>query len=377
MQKTENYKQTEVGLIPEEWEVKFIKQVAPLQRGFDLPTKDIKTGPFPVVYSNGIVNYHNDFKVKKPGVVTGRSGTIGKITFVEKDYWPHNTSLWVTNFFDNDPKFVFYLFNNLRIERFASGSGVPTLNRNDVHDFKIPLPPLPEQTAIASALSDMDALIAQTEKLIEKKKAIKQGVMQDLLKPKEGWVKRKLGEVADVVGGGTPSTHEPTYWNGDVNWFTPTEVGYSKYLIESNRKITKKGLESCSAKIHPVGTVLLTSRAGIGDLGILKFEAATNQGFQSLIAKKELDNEFLYYLMTTKKNELIQNSSGSTFLEISPQKVKAIDLSIPSIKEQKEIALTLSEIDDMIFTHESKLQKLKLQKQGMMQALLTGKIRLV
>ncbi|EIM74406.1 restriction modification system DNA specificity domain-containing protein [Nitritalea halalkaliphila LW7] len=92
----------------------------------------------------------------------------------------------MTNFFDNDPKFVFYLFNNLRIERFASGSGVPTLNRNDVHDFKIPLPPLPEQTAIASALSDMDALITQTEKLIEKKKAIKQGVMQELLQPKEG-----------------------------------------------------------------------------------------------------------------------------------------------------------------------------------------------
>lgn len=172
------YKQTDVGVIPVDWVVKKIENIAPLQRGFDLPANELKNGNYPVVYSNGINNYHCIFKVKAPGVVTGRSGTIGKVTFVEKDYFPHNTSLWVTNFKGNDPKFIYYLYLKIKLERFGTGSGVPTLNRNDVHSVKIPLPPLPEQQAIASALSDVDALITALELLITKMRNIKKGAMQ-------------------------------------------------------------------------------------------------------------------------------------------------------------------------------------------------------
>jgi type I restriction enzyme, S subunit len=133
-----NYKQTELGLLPKDWEVKTIKDVAPLQRGFDLPSREIEKGIFPVVYSNGIVNYNKTYKVKGPGVVTGRSGTIGNITYVDKDFWPHNTSLWVTNFRNCIPKYIFYLFKYIDLKKFSSGSGVPTLNRNDVHEYKNP-----------------------------------------------------------------------------------------------------------------------------------------------------------------------------------------------------------------------------------------------
>lgn len=131
------YKQTEVGVIPEDWEVKMIYNIAPLQRGFDLPTKLLETGAYPVIYSNGIENYHSCYKVKGPGVVTGRSGTIGKITFTKDNYWPHNTSLWVTDFKGNDPNFIFYLYNKIKLERFGTGSGVPTLNRNDTQKAKM------------------------------------------------------------------------------------------------------------------------------------------------------------------------------------------------------------------------------------------------
>jgi type I restriction enzyme S subunit len=158
--------------------VKRIGDFAPLQRGFDLPTSQIQIGRYPVVYSNGILNFHNRFQVKGPGVVTGRSGTIGNVTFVEDDYWPHNTALWVTSFKGNVRRFVFYLYTTLRFEQFASGSGVPTLNRNDVHAFKVKVPNDPdEQTAITAILSDMDAEIAA----LEEKLAIKQGRMQELL----------------------------------------------------------------------------------------------------------------------------------------------------------------------------------------------------
>jgi type I restriction enzyme S subunit len=165
-----------------EWEVKILGEVAPLQRGYDLPTPQLKAGPYPVVYSNGVLNHHAAFQVKGPGVVTGRSGTIGKVSFVEQDYWPHNTSLWVTSFKGNDPKFVFYLFTRIGFERFATGSGVPTLNRNDVHAFKVTMPPTKEeQTAIASILFDMDAEIAALEARLAKAHEVKQGMMQELL----------------------------------------------------------------------------------------------------------------------------------------------------------------------------------------------------
>ena len=162
--------------------MKKLGEIAPLQRGFDLPNPQLKGGVYPVAYFNGIMNYHSNFQVRGPGVVTGRSGTIGKVTFVEDNFWPHNTSLWVTTFNGNDPRFVFFLFTLVGLERFATGSGVPTLNRNDVHAFQVLVPPTNrEQTTIAEVLSDMDAEIAALEQRREKTRALKQGIMQELL----------------------------------------------------------------------------------------------------------------------------------------------------------------------------------------------------
>jgi type I restriction enzyme S subunit len=166
----------------EEWNRWPLGRIGPLQRGFDLPNSKLQRGSYPVVYSNGVLNHHAVFQVKGPGVVTGRSGTIGTVTYVERDFWPHNTSLWVTSFKGNDPKFVFYLYTNIGLDRFATGSGVPTLNRNDVHAFEVSIPASKnEQTAIASILSDIDAEIAALEAKLTKARQLKQGMMQELL----------------------------------------------------------------------------------------------------------------------------------------------------------------------------------------------------
>ena len=165
-----------------EWEVKRLGDIAPLQRGFDLPTSDLQPGPYPVVYSNGVLNYHAKFQVHGPGVVSGRSGTIGKVTYVDGLYWPHNTALWVTSFKGNDPRFIYYLYTRIGFERFATGSGVPTLNRNDVHTFEVSIPPtIAEQTAIATVLSDMDAELAALDARLTKTRALKQAMMSELL----------------------------------------------------------------------------------------------------------------------------------------------------------------------------------------------------
>ena len=194
--------------LPEGWGIKKLSEVAPLQRGFDLPTGKIKKGSYPVVYSNGISNYHNEFKVKGPGVITGRSGTIGKVHYADGNYWPHNTALWVTDFKDNNPRFIYYLYTYVNLEKFATGSGVPTLNRNDVHSFEVLVPSCSEQKSIAEALSDTDSLIQSIEKLIDKKKKIKQGTMQQLLTGKKRlpgfsgeWVVRRLGDIVSINKG--------------------------------------------------------------------------------------------------------------------------------------------------------------------------------
>ena len=164
----------------------------------------------------------------------------------------------------------------------------------------------------------------------------------------DNWISTRISEVANVVGGGTPDTSISSYWNGDIQWFTPTEVGHTKYVSFSSRTISKLGLKKSSAKILPKGTILLSSRATVGECSIAENECTTNQGFQSLIPKKNVNNEFLYYLAQTQKRHFIKYASGSTFLEISNSEIKKTKCAVPSIEEQTEIATFLSAIDRKI-----------------------------
>lgn len=190
--------------------------------------------------------------------------------------------------------------------------------------------------------------------------------------PKD-WKVVHLNKVATIVGGSTPSSFNKSYWNGNINWFTPTEVGESKYVYKSIRKITQLGYENCSAKILPVGTIILTTRAVIGDLSILKEKACTNQGFQSFITNRLINNEYLYYRLAVLKNILLLNASGSTFLEISLNKLRNIKIPLPPLSEQNAIATALSDADALISATEKLIAKKKAIKQGAMQELLKPK----
>ncbi|WQV63028.1 restriction endonuclease subunit S [Helicobacter pylori] len=187
----------------------------------------------------------------------------------------------------------------------------------------------------------------------------------DALTTPSNWQRVRLGDVAEIIGGGTPSTQVTSFWNGSINWFTPTEIGITKYVHKSQRTITPLGLKKSSAKLLPIGTILLTSRASIGDCAILKVVATTNQGFQSLIPLEKINNEFLYYLMLTLKNKLLKLASGSTFLEVSPNKIKNLLIPLPPLNEQIAIANILSDVDRYLYT----LDALILKKEGVKKAL--------
>ena len=164
-----------------EWENKRIDEIAPLQRGFDLPTQDVEDGDYPVVYSNGILKYHKTYKCEAPGLVTGRSGSIGSFTYIsDGKYWPHNTSLWVTDFKNNYPPFIYYLYQTINISQYASGSSVPTLNRNDVHRHITYLPTFIEQVKIAKLLVKIDERIDTQRKIIEDLKKLKDAIAEKL-----------------------------------------------------------------------------------------------------------------------------------------------------------------------------------------------------
>ena len=179
-----------------------------------------------------------------------------------------------------------------------------------------------------------------------------------------------ISKLATIVGGGTPDTTVQEYWNGGIQWFTPSEIGKNKYADKSERTISQEGLNNSSAKLLPINTILLSTRATIGESSIAKEECCTNQGFQSLIANEEIVcYEYLYYLVATLTKELIRKSCGSTFLEISANEVRKIKTFIPNLEEQSKVSSLLSLIDERIATQIKIIEKLESLIKGLCQKL--------
>lgn len=193
-----------------------------------------------------------------------------------------------------------------------------------------------------------------------------------------GWIFRTVKQFGKVVSGGTPDTNNPAFWNGDIYWITPSEVSClrSKYTYKTQRTITQEGLVNSSAHLLPANSLIICTRATIGDCCINKVEMCTNQGFKNILVNKGNNVEFLYYLILQNKNEFIRKACGSTFLEISKNDVEKLKFIVPPLPEQEKIAEILSCWDDAIEQLTDLIAEKKQQKKAIMQKLLTGKQRL-
>ena len=180
-EETHKFKDSPLGRIPVEWEVKEIGKVASLQRGYDIREIDFLPGNFPVIASSGIIGFHKFRTSIGPNVVVGRKGSIGNVYYIGLDFWAHDTSLFVTNFFGNHERYIYYLFVYLELERFGTKSGSPSLNRNDIHPLLVSIPNPNEQIEIARIIYNCDELLTTLSKELEKNKLQKTGLMQDLL----------------------------------------------------------------------------------------------------------------------------------------------------------------------------------------------------
>ncbi|EPM6851539.1 restriction endonuclease subunit S [Enterococcus hirae] len=190
----------------------------------------------------------------------------------------------------------------------------------------------------------------------------------------EDWEERKLSDVASIVGGGTPSTSNPEYWDGDIDWYAPAEIGDQIYVNKSLKTITELGQQKSSAKILPIGTVLFTSRAGIGNTAILAKEGTTNQGFQSIVPhENKLDSYFIFSRTHELKRYGEVTGAGSTFAEVSGKQMAKMPILIPYIDEQRKIGAFFGQIDETIALHQRKLDLLKETKKGFLQKMFPKK----
>ena len=349
-----------------EWISKTIGDIAPLQRGFDLPTGKICNGKIPVVYSNGIMNHHSSYKCVAPGLVTGRSGTIGKFTYIEDGYyWPHNTSLWVTDFHDNNPKFIYYLYQTIHIEQYSTGSGVPTLNRNNVHRHKTFIPKLKEQNKIAAFLSLLDERIATQSKIIEDLKKLKSAIIDYAINSLDsGFV--KFGSLYEMAGeGGTPTTSNASFYDNGKIPFIKIDDLKQKYLTENKDFITELGLQKSSAWLVPTHSILFSNGATIGEISITTYPVCTKQGILGIVPKQNIDVEFLYYFMSSSyfKKAVSRIVTEGTMKTAYLKDINNILCPIPTKEKQQEIAKMPSALNSKIDFEQSILKLFCSQKQ--------------
>ncbi|QBJ78383.1 restriction endonuclease subunit S [Aquitalea sp. USM4] len=319
-------------------------------------------------------------------------GLLGSALFVpENDKYLHNQRLGLVQILNSSKvclEFLYLFFNNpssrKQITEQSTGTKVKHTSPDRLCSVVGLIPPIDEQKKIAQILSAWDQAIATTERLLDLARQQKKALMQQLLTGKkrfpglEGeWKLTSIAQMGRVVSGGTPDTDNEDYWNGEINWLTPTDVTAltGKYVKETSRKITAAGVKDSAAKLLPPGTLLICTRATIGAMAISTTEITTNQGFKNLIPNDKHCVEFLYFLFAFFIHQFIRKASGSTFLELSKHDFEKMEFLLPELVEQQKIASVLMDTDQEIESLQSQLDGLKQEKKALMQALLTGKRR--
>lgn len=320
---------------------------------------------------------------------TASGNIIGRVLLIDQDntyVYNQRTERIEVDTKDFLPMFLYHMLNapeqRKYIVKASQGNTQIYVNWSTISNIDYMIPQLLlEQEKIANLFSLINKDITLHQCKLKKLNLAKKSLLQKLF-PRNGsqipgvrfkgftdaWEQRKLGDVAIITGGGTPSTNVPEYWNGDIDWYSPVEIGKNRYVSKSTRKITKLGLEKSSAKLLPIGTVLFTSRAGIGNTAILQAEGCTNQGFQSITPdSKELDTYFLYTMTPRLKRYGEVTGAGSTFVEVSGKQMEKMSLVLPSLEEQKQIGRFFRTIDDSITLHQRKLERLQEVKKGLLQ----------
>ncbi len=332
-----------------------------------------------------MASYHDVAAVQGPGVVLGRKGVVGSVWYLDSDFWPHDTTLWVKDFHGNHPRFVYYFFKWFapRLASLDVGSANPTLNRNHVHPTPVRWPPLPEQRRIAEILGALDDKIELNRRLSETLQMAARALFKSMFVAKagteaDGWRWCTIGDLAEVVGGSTPSTTEPRFWNGSHYWATPKDLAGLKtpVLLRTERMLTDAGIGQISSGLLPAGTVLMSSRAPIGYLAITEVPVAINQGFIAMKPRRGVSGLFLLHWAASSQDQILSRANGSTFLEISKANFRPIEVLAPSPKTMAAFDRVARPIHDRVVANERQIEVLVRMRDALLPRLLRGEASL-
>lgn len=380
-----NYKITDIGLIPTDWEVSELKKLLVFGSGKDY--KHLQEGNIPVYGTGGIMTYVNDFLYEGESVGIGRKGTIDKPILLKSKFWTVDTLFFTHSFQNTLPRYIYFQFNRIRWKEYNEASGVPSLNKKTLGSIQIPLPSLSEQEAIIEVLSETESWILEIENLIAKKSNLKEGVMNMLLTPKKDWEIKKLGQIGSIFGGLSGKTKNDF---GKGNSFYIPFMNIMKNVIIDTNYLDTVNINSGELQNKVLKNDLLFNGSsetpdelGLSSVVLENIENLYLNSFSFGLRISKNSNVyplFLSYLMRSNYGRKIiyHLSQGATRYNLSKANFLKLEIAFPkSIKEQIRIANMLSDMNAEIDNLEIKLAKAKLLKQGMMQQLLTGKIRLV
>lgn len=328
------------------WEQRKLNEICNYKSSSLTVADRTEQGKFPLYDANGQIGMVDSFYMQEDYITVIKDGAgVGRIRRLPKNTAFIGTMGALTSK-NSELNFLYYLLEKKDLSKQYTGSTIPHIYFKDYGRNDVLVSDIKEQQKIGLYFDQLDHLITlhRCKCIIYRKNMV------------NAWEQRKLGDVANIVGGGTPNTNKVDYWDGDIDWYTPAEIGDVVYIDSSKRKITENGLNNSSAKILPVGSVLFTSRAGIGKMAILRKKACTNQGFQSIIPhSNELDSYFIFSRSEELKRYGEVVGAGSTFVEVSGKQMSLMDLMIPSmIDEQIKIGNYFRKLDQLITLHQWK-----------------------
>ncbi len=325
--------------------------------------------------------------------MTGRYGTLGQVFFIESDYWPLNTSLYVQDFKGNDPRFISYFLGSLNFGSQNAAGAVPGVNRNHLHAMEVRVPPLPIQQRIAGILSAYDELIENSQRRIKILESMARALYREwfvhfrfpghenhprvpssLGEIPKGWEVKPFTEIADVLSGGTPKTDIAEYWNGEIPFFTPRDVPGCFYVQDTDKHVTELGLSKCASELYPPDTVFITARGTVGKVALPCVPMAMNQSCYALRGKPGIPQRFLFLMTLQQVDYLKTNTGGATFDTIVVDTFRRMEVVNPV----REVVSKFAKITDAIFeqvnTLQRQIQNLRRTRDLLLPRLLSGQI---
>lgn len=378
-------------------------EILELQRGYDLPSSQMKIGSVPVAGSNGVIGYHDTARGNYPCITVGRSGSVGKVHYYEQPTWAHNTALFVKNFKGNDPKYLYYFLKNLHLdEMFSKGSSVvPSLDRKVVHSLIVPFQEDKTcQKQIASVLSNIDRKIELNRAINQNLEAMAKQlydywfvqfdfpdengrpykssggkmVWNEKLKREipKGWDVKTMGNCTTILLGGTPDTNDSSLWGDGYNWLNSGEVAEFP-ILSSEKYITQKGLEKSSTVLAPKGSVTLSITRHLRP-SILCIDACINQSVVAILENEILTNEYIYPLINREIPRLMSLRTGAQQPHINKEIVESINVVIPPKRILYAYIKKSKSLYKSIFINAQEIADLAKQRDELLPLLMNGQV---